>query len=182
VPEVVVLDPELSVYGPVDEITVSVDIGQTGTRGSKQFVGTGAPSGSTVPETPLANDLYLDVSNSYLYQYIDSTWTQVGKFAPLAYSVNETVTFISGSADFTYDINDMFGITETTGSFVVHHNIIGTTNVIASVITQPALTATDLDFTIKAKSLSGTTWSNLSGDYNVMISISIGEDNTSSAS
>ena len=76
----------------------------------------------------------------------------------------------------------MFGITETTGSFVVHHNIIGTTNVIASVITQPALTATDLDFTIKAKSLSGTTWSNLSGDYNVMISISIGEDNTSSAS
>jgi hypothetical protein len=52
----------------------------------------------------------------------------------------------------------------------------------ASVITQPTLTATDLDFTIKAKSLSGTTWSNLSGDYDVMISISIGEDNTSSAS
>ena len=80
-PEVVILDPELSVYGPVEEITVSVDVGQTGTRGSKQFVGTGAPNGATVPETPLANDLYLDVSNSYLYQYIDSTWTLVGKFA-----------------------------------------------------------------------------------------------------
>jgi hypothetical protein len=181
-PEVVVLDPELSVYGPVEEIAVSVDIGQTGTRGSKQFVGTGLPSGLTIAETPLANDMYLDVSTSELYQYIDNVWTIVGKFAPLTYNVNETVTFTSGSADFTYDINDMLGITETTGSFVVNHNIIGTTNVMASVITQPTLTATDLDFTIKAKSLSGTTWSNLSGDYDVMISISIGEDNTSSAS
>jgi len=181
-PEVVVIDPELSVYGPAESITVSVDIGQTGTRGSKQFVGTGTPGPLTIVETPIANDMYLDVSTSELYQYIDGSWTIVGKFAPLTYNVNETVTFISGTANFTYDINDMFGITETNGSFVVHHNIIGTTNVISSIITQPTLTTTELDFSIKAKSFNGTSWSDLSGDYNVMLSISIGEDNTSSAS
>ena len=180
-PEVVVVDPELSVYGPVEEITVSVDVGQTGARGSKQFVGTGAPSGATVPETPLANDLYLDVSNSYLYQYIDSTWTLVGKFAPTTYNVVEGVTFASGNANFTYDIFDMFGITETTGGFIIQHNIIGTTDVIASVITEPTLAGTDLSFSIKAKSLSGS-WTNLSGDYDVMLSISIGQDNSNGVS
>ena len=180
-PEVVVVDPELSVYGPVEEITVSVDVGQTGARGSKQFVGTGAPSGATVPETPLANDLYLDVSNSYLYQYIDSTWTLVGKFAPTTYNIVEGVTFASGNANFTYDIFDMFGITETTGGFIIQHNIIGTTDVVASVITEPTLAGTDLSFSIKAKSLSGS-WTNLSGDYDVMLSISIGQDNSNGVS
>lgn len=180
-PEIVVLDPELSVYGPVEEITVSVDIGQTGTRGSKQFVGTGLPSGSTISETPLANDLYLDVSNSYLYQYIDSSWTLVGKFAPTTYNVVEGVTFASGNANFTYDIFDMFGITETTGGFIVQHNIIGTTDVIASVVTEPTLSGTDLSFSIKAKALSGS-WTNLSGDYDVMLSISIGQDNSNGVS
>lgn len=180
-PEVVVLDPELSVYGPVEEITVSVDVGQTGTRGSKQFVGTGAPSSAIVPGTPLANDLYLDVSNSYLYQYIDSTWTLVGKFAPTTYNVVEGVTFASGNANFTYDIFDMFGITETTGGFIIQHNIIGTTDVIASVITESILVGTDLSFSIKAKSLSGS-WTNLSGDYDVMLSISIGQDNSNGVS
>ena len=181
-PEVVVLDPELSVYGPVEEITVSVDIGQTGTRGSKQFVGTGAPSGATVPETPLANDLYLDVSTSLLYQYIDSAWSQVGKFAPTTYNVVEGATFSSGSANFTYDIVEMFGLTEIEAGFefVVQHNIryrVSQNNIIVSTVNEPTLSGTDLSFTIKAKYLDGTTWTNLSGQYNVMLSISLGEDN-----
>lgn len=181
-PEVVVLDPELSVYGPVEEITVSVDVGQTGTRGSKQFVGTGAPSGSTISETPLANDLYLDVSNSYLYQYIDSSWTLVGKFAPTTYHVVEGATFSSGSANFTYDIVEMFGLTEIDANFdfVIHHSIRGKVsqyNILSSVINKPTLSGTDLSFTIKGKYLDGATWTNLSGQYNVMLSISLGEDN-----
>ncbi len=180
-PEVVVIDPELSVYGPVEEITVSVDIGQTGTRGSKQFVGSGLPSSLTIPETPLPNDLYLNVDNSYLYQYISSTWTLVGKFAPTTYNIVEGVTFASGSANFSFDIFDMFGITETDSGFIIQHNIIGTTDPIASVITKPTLVGTDLSFSIKGKSLSGS-WSNLSGNYDVMLSISIGEDNSNAVS
>lgn len=181
-PEVVVLDPELSVYGPVEEITVSVDIGQTGIRGSKQFVGTGVPSGATLPETPLANDLYLDVSTSQLYQYIDSSWTVVSKFAPTTYHVVEGATFVSGSANFTYDIVDMFGLTEIDAGFdfVIHHSIRGKVsqyNILSSVVNKPTLSGTDLSFTIKGKYLDGSTWTNLSGQYNVMISISIGEDN-----
>lgn len=180
-PEVVVIDPELSVYGPVEEITVSVDIGQTGVRGSKQFVGSGLPSNLTIIETPLANDLYLNVDNSYLYQYINSSWTLVTKLAPAIYNVVEGVTFVSGNADFTYDIFDMFGITEVSGGFIIQHNIIGTTDIISSVITQPTLTGTDLEFSIKAKALSGS-WTNLSGEYDVMLSISLGEDNSNGVS
>lgn len=181
-PEVVVIDPELSVYGPVEEVTVSVDIGQTGTRGSKQFVGSGEPGNLTIAETPLANDLYLNVNNSYLYQYIDSTWTLVGKFAPTTYNVVEGVTFSSGNANLTYDIFDMFGITEVTGAFIVQHNVIGTTNVIASVITQPTLSSTDLSFSIKAKSFNGTSWTDLSGNYDIMLSITVGDDNSNGTS
>ena len=181
-PEVVVVDPQLAVYGQAEAITVSVDIGQTGTRGSKQFVGAGAPSGATITETPLANDLYLDVSTSLLYQYIDSTWTQVGKFAPTTYHVVEGATFSSGSANFTYDIVEMFGLTEIEAGFdfVIHHSIRGKVsqyNILSSVVNKPTLSGTDLSFTIKAKYLDGTTWTNLSGQYNVMLSISLGEDN-----
>ena len=184
-PEVVVIDPELSVYGPVEEITVSVDIGQTGIRGSKQFVGTGLPGPLTVLETPLQNDLYLNVLNSYLYQYIDSTWTLVGKFAPTTYNVVEGVTFASGNANFTYDIFDMFGITETTGGFIVQYSIIGAPGALATTITQPILTSTDLEFDIEAKyfDLSAPEfWTDLSGNYDVMFSISIGEDNSNGVS
>lgn len=180
-PEVVVIDPELSVYGPVEEVSVLVNVGQTGVRGSRQFVGSGLPSGETIPETPLANDLYLNVDNSYLYQYINSSWTLVGKFAPTTYNIVEGTTFISGSASFTFDIFDMFGITETNSGFIVQHNIIGTTDPIASVITQPTLVGTELSFDIKGKSLSGS-WSNLTGNYDVMLSISLGEDNSNSVS
>lgn len=181
-PEVVVLDPELSVYGPVEEIDVLVNIGQTGIRGSKQFVGAGLPSSSTIPETPLANDLYLDVSTSQLYQYIDSSWIIVGKFAPTTYHVVEGATFASGSATFTYDIVEMFGLTEIASGFdfVIHHSIRGKVsqyNILSSVVNKPTLSGTDLSFTIKGKYLDGTTWTNLSGQYNVMLSISIGEDN-----
>jgi len=181
-PEVVISDPELSVFGPVETINVSVDIGQTGTRGSKQFVGSGVPSGATISETPLANDLYLDVSNSQLYQYIDSTWTIVGKFAPTTYHTIEGATFASGSATFTYDIVDIFGLTEIDGNydFVIHHSIRGKVsqyNILSSVIGKPVLSGTDLSFTIKAKYLDDETWTNLSGQYNVMLSISLGEDN-----
>lgn len=176
-PESIVLNPELSVFGPAASIDVRLDIGPTGTRGSKQFVGTGDPGPTTVPETPLLNDLYLNISNSALHQYLNDAgvnkWIQVGKFAPLTYNTVATKTFTSGSASFTFDINSMFGINTTTKDFVITHNIIGTSNTISSVITQPTLTTTVLSFDIKAKSFNGTSWEDLTGSQKVMLSISI---------
>ena len=180
-PEVVVIDPELSVYAPVTEVDVSVDIGETGARGSKQFVGAGAPVvGTTIPssETILLNDLYLDVSTSNLYQYVTGTisnqWSIVTKLAPLTYNVVKSdASFSSGTANFSYSINTMFGLLTTTNKFVVNHNIIGTTSPIASVITEPTLSGTTLSFSIKAKSFDGISWSDLSGTYKVMLSISV---------
>ena len=180
-PEVVVIDPELSVYAPVASVDVAVDIGPTGTRGSKQFVGAGLPvSGTTIPssETVLLNDLYFDVSTSNLYQYISGVpsnqWSLVSKLAPYTYNVVKSdASFTSGSASFSYSINTMFGITSTTNKFVVTHNIIGTTDPISSVITEPTLTGSTLSFNIKAKSFNGSIWSDLSGTYKVMLSINV---------
>mgnify|MGYP003334834259 FL=1 len=164
-PEVVVIDPELSVYAPVTNVDVVVGIGATGTRGSKQFVGAGAPAvGTTIPtsETVLLNDLYLDVTTSNLYQYVVGTtsnqWTIVSKLAPLVYNVVKSdASFSSGTASFSYSINTMFGLLSTTNKFVVQHNIIGTTDPIVSVITEPTLSGTTLSFSIKGKSFNGTT-------------------------
>ena len=175
--EAVVLDPQLTIYGPPQSVSVQVDIGPTGTRGSKQFIGSTVPSSATIPETPILNDMYLDVSTSYLYQYINDAgtnkWSYVGKFAPFTYNTVSTKTFTSGSASFSFDINTMFGIATTNKDFIISHNIIGTTSVISSVITQPTLSGSTVSFSIKAQSFDGTTWSNLTGSQKVMLSISL---------
>lgn len=180
-PEVVVIDPELSVYAPVSSVDVAVSFGATGTRGSKQFVGAGAPVlGSTIPnsETVLLNDLYVDITTSNVYQYVTGTpsnqWSVVTRLAPLVYNVVKSdASFSSGTASFSYSINTMFGLTSTSNKFVVQHNIIGTTDPIVSVITEPTLSGTTLSFNIKGKSFNGTTWSDLSGTYKVMLSITV---------
>lgn len=176
-PETIVLNPELSVFGPASSIDVRLDIGSTGIRGSKQFVGIGNPGSSTVPETPLLNDTYLNISNSELWQYVNESgtdqWKLLGKIVPLTYNKLETKTFTSGSASFSFNISTLFGITTTTKDFIINHNIIGTNDVISSVVTQPVLTASTLTFDIKAKSFDGTTWSNLTGSQKVMLTISL---------
>ena len=189
-PEVVVIDPELSVYAPVASIDVAVDIGSTGTRGSKQFVGAGLPViGTTIPssETVLLNDLYFDITTSNLYQYVSGTpnnqWSYISKLAPNTYNILKTTSFTNGSSTVSFDINDMFGITELSTDetgyypFIINYNFMGVTP-IASVITTPQLNSTTLTFTIHAKWMPSTTWVDLSGDQDVMISISIGQTDT----
>ena len=52
---------ELAIIAPPEIIEVAVDIGPTGQRGSKVFVGTGDPNTKNFTETIYLNDLYINV-------------------------------------------------------------------------------------------------------------------------
>ena len=77
-PDVLLSNDDVTVLGPPNTVEVLVDIGPTGTRGSKVFVGSGNPnnltsSGSIFGQAIILNDLYINISPGtnygYMYQY-----------------------------------------------------------------------------------------------------------------
>ena len=104
-PDVVLSNDDLTVLAGPSTVELLVDIGPTGTRGSKFFVGVGNPNAVTI-STKILNDLYINSAPGsdygYLYQYVSEpggdTWVEVLKLNPTIYSKLHTVTFISGSS------------------------------------------------------------------------------------
>jgi hypothetical protein len=117
--EVVISSDELTVLGGPSSISVSVDIGEKGIRGSYIFTGDGKPTDLAVEfnADKEINDLYINLKPSdneylYLYQRIlingAETWQKVLRLVPNTAFYNPSVTFANGRA-----------VTEiTTGVFV----------------------------------------------------------------
>lgn len=117
--EVVISSDELTVLGGPSSISVSVDIGEKGIRGSYIFTGDGKPTDLAVEfnADKEINDLYINLKPSdneylYLYQRIlingAETWQKVLRLVPNTAFYNPSVTFVNGRA-----------VTEiTTGVFV----------------------------------------------------------------
>ena len=189
-PDVLLSNDDITVLGPPELVELLVDIGPTGQRGSKFFVGTGEPnslttSGTIFSETINLYDMYINsapgVNYGYMYQYISesggNTWVQVLKISPTLYSKRHTVTFASGAASITVPIANIVtvsGTPLTASNFNVHYSIQGA-NPVASSIEVPALAGagTNLVVNLKAvKSVSGT-WSNLTGEVTVHLFITV---------
>lgn len=189
-PDVLLSNDDITVLGPPELVEVLVDIGPTGQRGSKFFVGTGEPntlttSGTIFSETINLYDMYINSAPGsnygYMYQYISesggNTWVQVLKISPTLYSKRHIVTFASGAASITVPIANIVtvsGTPLTASNFNVHYSIQGA-NPVASSIEIPALAGagTNLVINLKAvKSVSGT-WSNLTGEVTVHLFITV---------
>ena len=103
-PTVLLSNDDITVLGPPSTVELLVDIGPTGTRGSQVFVGNGNPNDIEIGQTPLLNDLYLNIGSgeeySYLYQYVSepggNTWIAVLKMTPTLYSNITPLTFTTG--------------------------------------------------------------------------------------
>lgn len=118
-PEVLLSNDDLTVLGPPANVDVVVDFGPQGTRGSQVFVGNGNPNLVEIGQTPLLNDLYLNISYgdeySYLYQYVSEpgayTWIPVLKINPTLYSKIETKTFVDGEYELVIPVTDIANVT-----------------------------------------------------------------------
>lgn len=188
--DVVISNDDITVLAPPEIVELLIDIGPTGQRGSKFFVGTGDPNSLTSSQTIfsqaiLLNDMYINTSPGadygYMYQYLSepggNLWVEVLNINPTLYSKNHTTTFTSGTASITIPIANIVtvsGTPLTASNFSVQHSIEGA-NPVASSIQVPALAGagTNLVININAvKSVSGT-WSNLTGEVKVHLFISV---------
>lgn len=181
-PTVLVSNDDLTVLGSPEVVELLVDIGPTGTRGSKVFVGIGDPNtpGVLVGQTILLNDLYINsapgVDYGYMYQYISqpggATWVQILKMNPTLYSVIYETSFSSGTGTVTIPISSITTQTSLTAdNFNIQYNIFNAKPVSSS-ISSVQKVGTDLIITLKAIEYDSG-WNNLNGDIPTYIFISI---------
>jgi len=181
-PTVLVSNDDLTVLGSPEIVELLVDIGPTGTRGSKVFAGIGNPNdpGVLIGQTVLLNDLYINTAPGtdygYLYQYISqpggSSWIQILKLNPTIFPYIHQTTFTSGSAQIIIPISSITTQTSLTAeNFNIQYNI-SNTKPVSSAINLVEISGTDLIIHMKAIEYESS-WSNLSGIVTTYIFISI---------
>lgn len=183
---------ELTVLGGPAEISVDVDFGPSGERGSLTFVGNGKPETSLELPAGIDSvnvfDTYVNASPSddeyqFLYQYLPSeggsaNWTKIIKLASSSYSYNQTETFVSGSTDSPIVINlasflpvDLFAI-YSESDFNIQANILGS-NPISFGLSIGELSNLTLPITINGLEYIDGAWQPLSGPKTVHLLITI---------
>ena len=184
-PDVVLSNDDLTVLSGPPVIELLVDIGPTGTRGSKYFVGVGDPNADESLE-PILNDLYINSATGseygYLYQYVSEpggdTWVEVLKIAPSIYSKIHTVTFASGtssdigSGTILVPITDITAVTGLTDeNFSIQYSIVNS-NPLASSLYSVAISGSNLVVNLQASEYDGT-WGAFDAEVSVHLFISV---------
>ena len=177
---VVLSTDDLTVLSGPETIELLVDIGPTGTRGSKFFVGLGNPN---LDETldPLLNDIYVNSSPGanygYLYQYVSEPGG-VLNINPAIYSKIHTVTFVSGtsastgSGSIVIPITDITSVTGLTAdNFSIQYSIVNS-NPLASSLSSVVVSGTDLVINLEASEYNGS-WSPLDAETSVHLFVSV---------
>jgi hypothetical protein len=119
---------ELTVLGGPSEISLELDFGPPGDRGSLTFYGLGKPDTVVLPETPRVYDSYINLRTSddeylFVYQYIagpggSPVWTKLFKLVPNTYSENEEQIFnTSGQATIVLPIDKILPLNEIQNNF-----------------------------------------------------------------
>ena len=179
---------DLAIIAPPEIIEVAVDIGPTGQRGSKVFVGSGDPNSKSFTETIYLNDLYINVSPgtdySYMYQYISvpgaNQWETILKVNPALHArLDTTVDFTSGtSSTITIPISTIVTVTGAplvASDFNVQYSL-QHSNVTSSSISNVQVSGSNLAITLKAMEYSGS-WQTLTAT-NVPIHLFISVNTT----
>jgi hypothetical protein len=199
-PDVLLSNDDVTVLGPPNTVEVLVDIGPTGTRGSKVFVGSGNPnnltsSGSIFGQAIILNDLYINISPGtnygYMYQYVSepggNTWVEILALNPTIYNKLHTTTYVDGEASITIPISDIVTVTGsplTANNFVVQYSI-SHTHAVASTVTVPALVGDGSNLVLNVKGVeyhpeSGPTeWIDLDEEVITHLLISVVESEES---
>lgn len=181
---------DLTILGGPASIDVQLDFGSEGQRGSRIFVGEGNPNnGSTIIGQSInLFDMYinlhtLDEDYLYLYQYqnVDgvNTWVELVKLIPNQFSGSYSKVFTSGVTTIDIPILAITSIPEPEASnFAVQASITGINPIAHAVSIQgisvdPSTQIENLNISINASELSGSTWTPISGSRTVQIFITM---------
>lgn len=97
----------VTVTGGPSTVSVQMDFGPEGQRGSLILYGLGKPTdlGVVFPQTPQLLDWYINLDTSdeeylYIYQYVNrdgaDTWDRIFKIIPNTFNTNQVVAFTGG--------------------------------------------------------------------------------------
>jgi hypothetical protein len=175
---------DLTVYGGVETVDLSVDFGSQGDRGSQIFAGSGDPVTYLASQDVLLNDLYINTSTSsqyygWLYQYLlevgNPAWTPILQLNPSQFSQISTTTFSTGSTTIVVPVTNLTANT-TVGvdDFIIRYSI-KNADPVASGFTYSITgsgSSQNISIVINGASFSGGTWSSLTGSQDVHLFIS----------
>ena len=183
---------DVLVVGPPTQITVDLDIGAKGQRGSQIFLDMGKPS-EVFDGTPLPYDLFFNLNpldSEYLtvYQYVSvpvlgGTWVKVFKIFPNELRKNYPVSFVDGVAVKTINVTDILplsligSIPEPENFNIVYSiendNPLSTTIYSIQVVEEPETEFINLVITLKAVEYAESAWTNLQGTRTVHLDIRV---------
>lgn len=189
--EVLLSSDELTVLGGPAEISVDVDFGPQGDRGSLILYGLGKPDAVVLPETPQVYDSYVNLLTSddeygFMYQYIAGPnngtpiWTKLFKLTPNSYSENVSRLFVSGSTDINIPVAaivpaDLIGNYQAQ-NFNIQVQVLGQNPIAVSVSVSEISIINNLvtlPITLNAAELSDGSWSALEGQKTVHLFITV---------
>lgn len=181
---------DLTVLGGPSSISVELDFGAQGTRGSLFFAGEGNPNSEStvIGQTPQIFDMYinlhtLDEDYLYIYQYqsVDGTesWVELAKLLPNQFSSSYSKIFVDGEATISIPviaITTIDGV--SSGDFSIQASILGTNPIahsvsVGAIETDPDTDSDVLPITINAAEFNGTSWSSVDGTKIVHLFITV---------
>jgi hypothetical protein len=190
--DVLVDTEDITVLGGPESISVDLDVGPNGERGSRIFTSVGDPNLVSIGgnQTFKIFDLCINVNPSdpdyqFLYQRINDSsgeiWEKIFKMTTNQYSEVESRIFVAGEVEIVINLIDVVPedmiTTVQASDFAVMHNISGSQTPIASsmlvgdIITNG--TSRGLPITIHGASLQDGSWSDLVGNLSVHLFISM---------
>jgi len=188
--DVTIASTDVSVIGGPSAVTVDVNFGPKGTRGSYIYNVLGIPgsAGVTVPSDLQIYDIAINIDTSsveYLsmYQYFTDQngqvrWNKSVSLKDLvitgAVRINDAIAFSSGTGTLTLPLFGFVSSNELSSlDFNIQHSI-ENANPVASSVEYSTFRQNDQDFliiTIHAAERSGSTWSNISATKTVHLNI-----------
>lgn len=115
--DTIISNDELVVIGPPASVSVNVDIGPKGERGSEFYSGVGTPAENAASLVDAkVNDLFINrlLGGNYGVVYKlnavpgGSSWQPILKFQPIAHSIQKVVNFTAGSGSISIALADFY--------------------------------------------------------------------------
>lgn len=185
----------LTILGGPSSVTVDLDIGAQGTRGSYILVGYGKPNLPTtiISETPQVYDMYINILASddeylYIYQYLNTgvatTWVRLMKLTPNTYSTNLSEEFVAGTTTVNIPISSIVPSypqilsNVTAANFNIQATLTGQLPnsigvAVGSIITDPATSLEVLPITVNAVEYDGSSWADVTGTKTLHLYITV---------
>jgi hypothetical protein len=174
---------DVSVVGGPARVSIELDFGPQGIRGSQIFAGVGNPNEIEIGQTPIFNDLYVDLSTKIFYQYQSiftaQEWVPLLNLESNEIAVNIEVSFDDGVGEIALDMSKFLNvlILQNLSEEKISCNFsINNIYPCSSSILSKGFSENIFYLDIVANEFDGTSWQNLSGQYFVDLLINFASD------